>query len=318
MICGTTIGQTNLAQEHQKKTNYAEPNNWSIQSEDIQHEVDVFFVHPTTYGPPSNGNYVADLNDQRLNQVTDTGTINRMTAAFSDHCNVFAPRYRQVNIEVLSFSDEEKSKYIAIPVEDITAALTYYLEKLNQGRPFILASHSQGSYVLQLILLDNPNIIDHNQLVAAYMPGWTFTQDDLSKMKISIAQTAASTGGLIVWNTIGPNGSSPTLMANALCVNPLSWTSDTKEVPALNNILAVIPFTDGTEGRFEHFTSAKITPGGGLEIPTPAPEISNKLNMSMGPACYHRYDYDFFIENIVENVALRCNQYLKDHQPEGE
>jgi hypothetical protein len=44
----------------------------------------------------------------------------------------------------------------------------------------------------------------------------------------------------------------------------------------------------------------------------------NQLNMSMGPSCYHRYDYDFFFQNIADNAALRCKQYLSEHQIDDE
>ena len=36
--------------------------------------------------------------------------------------------------------------------------------------------------------------------------------------------------------------------------------------------------------------------------------------MSLGEQCYHRYDYDFFFYNIVDNVAQRCKVYLKKHK----
>jgi len=309
-----SFSQTNLDAAHQMKTDYADLSHWSIQSNDAQHQVDVFFVHPTTYGSPSNGNYLADLNDENLNRLTDENAINRMTAAFSDNCNVFAPRYRQMNIEVLSFDESEKDKYLAVPTEDITAALVYFLENLNHGRPFILAGHSQGSNILQAIILNNPDIINHEQLVAAYLPGWTFTTELLNKMKLQLATTANETGGLVTWNTIGPGGKSPTLKAGALCVNPLSWTIDTTPYPASLNTEARILFTDGSEERIPHFTAAKINSDGGLEIPELSPKNINRLNMSMGPNCFHSYDYDFFFQNIADNVALRCNAYLEAHQ----
>ena len=51
---------------------------------------------------------------------------------------------------------------------DATDALDYFLNNLNQGRPFIIAGHSQGSAILGLVLkvvdrkrglgLEEPNI----------------------------------------------------------------------------------------------------------------------------------------------------------------
>ncbi|MCK4912475.1 MAG: DUF3089 domain-containing protein [Candidatus Omnitrophica bacterium] len=300
---------------HSKKgTDYSNISNWSIQSADITREVDVFFVYPTTYGAPSNGKYLADLNDKKLNEETDSLVVNRLTKAFSESCNVFAPRYRQVNIEVLSMPEEQQEVYLATPTRDIKAALTYYLKNLNNRRPFILASHSQGSNVLQRVILDDPNILGKDKLVAAYMPGWTFTVEDLKNMGLELSTTSDHVGGVIVWNTIGPGGQSPVLMDGAKCVNPLSWTTDTLEYPASMNMGARILLSDGKEIMVDNFTSARINDSGGLVIPDPKQNIAEKLTFNMGPKCYHPYDFDFFFNNITSNVKTRCAAYFKKHK----
>ncbi len=301
----------------EEPTDYGDPANWSILCEDTVHDMDVFFVHPTTYGSPANGRYNADLRDTELNEKTDTESIIPTTRAFAKNCNVFAPRYRQMNIEVLKLSEEERSKYIRLPVEDIIQAFTYYLEHLNQGRPFLLASHSQGSNVLQAVLASHPELLPKERLVAAYMPGWTFTEEDLHEMGLRLATTPEETGGILTWNTVGPCGTSPTLLEGALCVNPLSWTGDHKEYPASENNGARIPVSHGDFLEIPHFTSAHINSRGGLEIPTPQPDIFRQLDMSMGKECYHRYDYDFFFYNIMDNVAVRCETYRKTHESIG-
>ena len=297
-----------------KVTDYSDTDNWSILSSDITHKIDVFFVHPTTYGPPSNGKYTASINNKKLNEFTDSHAISRMTSVFAPNCNIFAPRYQQINMEVLSMSEKDQNHYLTIPINDIRAALLYYLKYLNNGRPFILASHSQGSDVLQKILIENPDIIDRRKLVAAYMPGWTFTDEILTQIKIPLSTYSNQIGGVIVWNTIGENGSSPTLMAGAKCVNPLTWTIDTIFYPQSYNLGANILDKEDNIIKINSFTSAKINSYGGLEIPVPKPSIANKLDMSMGPGIYHKYDYDFFYNNIIENVAERCTEYLKTHE----
>jgi len=313
-LCVAAVALPEFAEEGsnieiEKGTDYSNNDNWSIKCEDIKHDVDVFFVHPTTYGPPANGKYIADLNDKKLNEETDSSAVNILTAVFAESCNVFAPRFRQVNEEMLQMPEEKKAGYMNIPVSDIKAAFTYFIENLNNGRPFILASHSQGSNVLQLILLENPDLLNKDKLVAAYLVGWTFTDDDMKKMDLKLSTTPNQTGGLITWNTIGPSGKSPTLSKGARCVNPLSWTTDTNEYQASMNKSAKIQLTDGEEVVID-FTSARINNSGALEIPTPKPEIVKKLNLILGKQCYHRYDYDFFFYNIVDNVAHRCKAYL--------
>lgn len=290
---------------------YSEDKFWSIKDENSTHKIDVFFVHPTTYGPPANGQLIADLNNHKLNKITDQNTVQWITAAFADSCNVFAPRYRQMNIEVLQRDDLDEQEYLKTPVADIKAAFKYYLNNLNNGRPFILASHSQGSFVLQTLLRNNPKLLDKNKLVAAYMPGWTFTDKDLSELDLKLSEKPDQTGCLITWNTIGPGGISPTIKKGARCVNPLSWNTETNVFPASMNIKAKIFLAPGKKLLIKNFTAARINEEGALEIPTPKPEILKKLNMSLGKEVYHRYDYDFFFYNVQKNVKQRCDAYLK-------
>jgi hypothetical protein len=297
-------------------TDYSVNAHWAIQSAKTPLPVDVFFVHPTTYGPPANGKYNADLDDAELNALTDRMAVRWMTAAFSPFCNVFAPRYRQVNIEVLAMDEARKAHYLETAVQDVQAALAYYLKNLNQGRPFILASHSQGSNVLQAVLLRHPEMIDKSKLVAAYMPGWSFTPDNLRAMGLDLGTRPGQTGVLLTWNTVGPGGKSPTVLKGAICVNPLSWSTDTREYPASLNLEARIYQEDGQPLRIPRFTSARIVDTGGqrvLQVPTPEPDVLEILNMSMGPEVYHRYDYDFFFQNIMDNAGLRCRTYLSRH-----
>lgn len=275
-------------------SNYSNPENWSMLCESPDKKIDVFFVHPTTYGPPANGHYLADLTDSALNHKTDYESIFRLTAAFNEQCNIFAPRYRQMNIEVLSMPDNKLQSYIQTPKADV------------------LAAHSQGSYILKLILQENPDLLDKEKLVAAYLPGWTFTDEDMKILGFPFGERADQTGCLMAWNTIGPGGSSPVLKSkDALCTNPLSWTTNKKHYPASMNVCAKILLDTGQDLLLENFTSAKITSSGGLKITEPDSELKSALNLSMGSHCYHLYDYDFFFYNIKENVGVRCEAYLK-------
>lgn len=65
----------------------------------------MFFVYPT-YILPANGKYIAYLKDKKLNEETDSSIVNRLIGVFAESCNVFAPRYRQVNLEVIQMPEE--------------------------------------------------------------------------------------------------------------------------------------------------------------------------------------------------------------------
>jgi hypothetical protein len=288
---------------------YGKDASWSYLPTQPAKAFDVFFVHPSTYDTKKYG-LIAPITDKKIKKRSDDA-VAAQASVFKDKCNIYAPRYRQMSIAALGMSEVERASYLAVVESDVLAAFEYYLKHYNNGRPYFLASHSQGSNVLLFLLKKHRDLVRNDQLVAAYLIGWTFTDDDLKEIRLPLAITPTQLGGLITWNTIGKGGKSPTLLPGANCVNPLIWTNTTKDQPASLNLGAVIGLNDGTIAKIEHFTSARINQDGGLEIPTPS--IEDKLDMGMGKANYHRYDYAFFYRNLVENVGVRCQAWLNMH-----
>ncbi|MBU2613790.1 DUF3089 domain-containing protein [Patescibacteria group bacterium] len=289
---------------------YSKYSSWSFVTKNPQMAFDVFFVHPTTYGTTEFG-LNAPIDNKDIIKETDD-TVLSQASVFEEKCNIYAPRYRQMSIAALSMDEKKIAPYLAVAENDVLAAFKYYLKHYNKGRPYILAAHSQGSKIALCILKKHRDLMRDDQLVAAYLLGWTFTDEDLKQIKLPLAVKPEQLGALITWNTIGKGGKSPTLLPGANCVNPLTWTNTTKEQPASLNLGAVIELTDGTIAKIKHFTSARINEAGGLEIP--APSIENKLDMRMGKAIYHRYDYAFFYGNLVENVGVRCKVWADKKQ----
>ncbi len=54
-------------------------------------------------------------------------------------------------------------------------AFNYYMEHGNNGRPYFLASHSQGSDLMLRFFRKHRDLIDNHLFVGAYCPGWTFS-----------------------------------------------------------------------------------------------------------------------------------------------
>ncbi len=109
--------------------------------------VDVFFLHPTTYiRDARNANMNADVDDSALNHQTDITTILYQASLFNGNCRVFAPRYRQAHLKAyFQITSEESKKAFDLAYGDLKTAFQYYLDHWNQGRPIIIAAHSQGS-----------------------------------------------------------------------------------------------------------------------------------------------------------------------------
>lgn len=109
--------------------------------------VDIFFIHPTTYtNPEKQFGWNAPVDDTALNNKTDQTTILYQASIFNEAGRVFAPRYRQANLDAY-FTEDTVAAMAAFDraYEDVKAAFQYYLEHYNNGRPIIIASHSQGT-----------------------------------------------------------------------------------------------------------------------------------------------------------------------------
>jgi pimeloyl-ACP methyl ester carboxylesterase len=300
-----------LAQNNSKTPiDYSKAKNWARLDSKGEKAFDVFFMHPTTYMGMEDG-YIVSLENKKVNTRTN-GAVKRQASVFEKTCNIFAPRYRQGSIKTLEMSEKKREPYLQIGVDDMRNAFEYYLKHYNKGKPFILAGHSQGSFIIFSFLCQYRSMVDDKKLVALYLIGKTITRQDLKRLKFPLADTPEMTGAIITWNTIGKGGKSPTLEPGALCVNPLSWTSSMENQPASRNIYAKIILKDSSTVEIPHFTSARIDKDGGLVIPAPA--IEDKLSMGMGPAVYHGYDYDFFYGNLVQNVATRCKAWQSKQQ----
>ena len=287
--------------------NYNQKSCWLRLPEQTTKKFDVFYVHPTTYMDTKDG-MNADLSNKDANAGAESA-FQRQATAFKESCNIFAPRYRQGSIKILRMPEKDRMKYLSIALEDVHKAFELYLKKYNKNRPYIIASHSQGSQVVRMFLKKYKQLIKKDKLIAVYAIGYTFTPEDIKASGLKLAVKPDQLAGIIVWNTIGPKGKSPVINPSALCVNPLCWTDTKAEQPATKNIYARILMKDGSFKVIKHFTSAQIDDKGGLVIP--AHSIMKQLDSAMGPEVYHGYDYDFFYGNIVENVAVRCKAWMK-------
>ena len=290
---------------------YSVRGNWVSRPEQVDKPVDVFFMHPTCCGDQADG-MNASLANAAVNRAAESA-VARQASVFTDTCNLFAPRYRQASIAVLGLPAEEGEQYLQIGVDDMVAAFGHYLQHCNQGRPFILAGHSQGSNLILSFLQQHRDSVPYDRLVAVYAIGWSITDANLKQIRLPLADAPDQTGCVITWNTISAGGKSPVIMPGARCVNPLDWSTSPAEVPASFNQYALIRLKDGSTKRIEHFASARIDPlSGGLVVPIPS--VDSELDHGMGTGVYHQYDYDFFYGNLVENVKTRCNAWRARHR----
>jgi len=258
----TALGSDAIAGRVPDYTNDAA---WVLK-EPIKKQVDLFFIHPTSYFDTSDG-LNASLDNNAVNRATDT-VVTHQTGVFAQSCNRFAPRYRQSSIAVLEKDETIRDNHLKLGYGDIKKAFDYYMAHYNQGRPVIIAGHSQGSNLALWLLLEGN--LPVKQIVAAYLIGWTVTDADLAQLNMPLSSAPDQTGCLIAWNTISAGGKSPVVSAGARVVNPLTWTSAPGFIPRTKNLGAVILMPDNTIKTIPQFTGAQIDPvAGELVIPPP-------------------------------------------------
>jgi hypothetical protein len=125
-------------------------------------------------------------------------------SAFADVTNVFLPYYRQSGLryagECFEKTGSADAAFIGMPIDDITAALDYYFENCNGGRPFIIAGHSQGSAMVLVLLRtyfkDHPEY--YERMVAAYTIGYSVTDEYLAANPHLKFATGESDTGVII------------------------------------------------------------------------------------------------------------------------
>ncbi len=284
------------------------------QNEQETAEVDVFFLHPTSYTKErGNTEWNGRLDDIELNEKTDEGAILFQASVFNGAAKVYAPRYRQAHIYVYfteeqSFERKAANRALAVAYEDVKSSFEHYMEKWNNGRPVIIASHSQGTtHAIQLIkdYFDGKPLAE--KLVAAYLVGMPVRESEFEQ--IHPCTSGSETGCSISWRTYQkghlPKWKDPS--SDILVTNPLSWKTDEVYVPASENDGTVLfnfekGVTPGIADAQKHKGHLWVT----------KPKFRGSVFMTFKN--YHIADYNLFYADIRSNVSQRVKAYLESEK----
>jgi hypothetical protein len=163
--------------------------------------LDCFYVYPTVSRDQG-------LNSDMRPDREETYAAQTQFARFAGVCRTFAPIYEQMTIgAVAAYSAGADIKTAAaIAYRDVAAAWRNYLATRNNGRPFVLIGHSQGSLMLQMLISreieTNPTIAARMKL--AIMPGFNVLvpQGKLvggTFKKTPLCSRAGETGCVMSW-----------------------------------------------------------------------------------------------------------------------
>jgi hypothetical protein len=269
---------------------------------------DVFFVHPTTYLDPAMPNgWSASLKDIALNIKTDYSTILSQASIFNEVGPIYAPRYRQAHIKsyypITKLDTLNALAAFELAYLDVKKAFDYYLANHNQGKPIIIAAHSQGSTHAKRLLkeyFDGKAL--SKQLVSAYIVGMAIDPKEFTNLKA--CSKPKETGCICAWRTYKEGYTPPFVEIEkftSIVTNPLTWNSDQKAIDrkanegaVLYNFKKVIPRVAG----------ANIYKG---ILWTPKPKFMGSILYNTSN--YHIADYNLYYMSVRKNATDRALQF---------
>jgi Protein of unknown function (DUF3089) len=258
--------------------------------------VDVFYIYPTLFMHGKTWN--ADVDKRSLNRRIDHYPVKMHASIFNHVGRVYVPRYRQAISGSYSDTTGSGTQAFDLAYGDLRRAFEYYLQHYNQGRPIIIASHSQGTTHSRRLLkdyFDTPAM--KAKLVCAYAVGYALHAADYTLL--TPCADALETNCYVTWASFREGFPYPKrdTYYGDVCVNPISWKMDTVPATTHGGILLNVH-------RKKRFTSTARIEGDQLMV---------KTNMALmrKRKVLHVADFSLFWMDIRENASLRVSEYLK-------
>ena len=313
---------------------YSKAENWAALPTKADKAYDVFYLQPTSWSVAEGETCrVASLDNQTMRYGGIICSAIHAQAVFGDYCNVYCPYYRQVDAEYIGEVSWEEAQELwqYEASKDPMQALDYYFEHYNQGRPFFLAGHSQGSAVTKALLAgyfkEHPDYL--SRMIAAYPLGYAITTNYLQKNPhLKFAEGADDTGVIVSWNVEGAENKTQRNIvvapSGSLSINPLNWKLDATPASITENkgsllVTDLVDFvneiqTKGTDAAIaahmtEGLSDAAIDTERGVVVTTADAAYRHANTGIFGTASYHSFDWLFFIGNLRENVGTRIASY---------
>lgn len=306
--------------------------------------VDVFYIHPTTYFGPGEWNSLTKPDEAAAQNLQPA--LAGQASVFSQCCRTFAPHYRQAHLAAFSKKHSRASlDALDLAYQDVERAFEYFADHLNDGRPFIIAGHSQGSlHAIRLLEEQVQGRELQKRMVAAYPIGYWVPEDKLTRglEKIRLCETADQLGCFVAYDTYGNTGEgrdeSDTLpywyntgwewvrTEKTLCVNPLTWEANTERVGREKH-LGGMPLEwvfslrhqllnqhagktyESLPEPVANLTWAECQSNGTLFIES---QSDNAFSHGIDEKqMYHFYDWSLFYMNLKQNVENRIARYIE-------
>ena len=218
-----------------------------------------------------------------------------------ENCHFYAPYYNQATLEGLLRDTANFIPRCAQATHQIVAAFDDYMQRLNQGRPFVLMGYSQGAYaVVELLKRLTPE--QASRMVAAYVIGYQVTETDLTYPFIRAAQSASDTGVTICYNSVASTDAEIPVLSGqtAIGINPVNWTTDATPVRYVFDYGGANLTLTAALDPLTHLTVISGYNGACPLIPF----VGKQGN-------YHCLEIPLYYRSLKENILLRCRTKAK-------
>ncbi|MDA9883888.1 DUF3089 domain-containing protein, partial [Flavobacteriaceae bacterium] len=292
---------------------------WAVLPENIPYEIstfnidknkkqaDVFFIYPTLIDSKNQREWNSDIWDEDIRNDVINRPVKYQASAWLDAGNLYVPYYRQAHIRV--FNDKfrvDGDKALNLAYNDIKEAFSYYLENFNNDKPFIIASHSQGTVHAKRLIsefIDGKEL--QKKLIAAYLVGIKVFEDEFKNIKPM--NSPDETGGFVTWNTFKLNkyprkDNYENWFKGGVTTNPITW-DDSKETK--KDLHKGLLYRDLKI--FSQNIDIKLIDG---IVWSSIPNVPGKILLQTVRS-YHFADINLFWVDIRENAKLRVDQWFK-------
>lgn len=297
---------------------YSDENSWAVlptkYSNDLQKfalddleslEADVFYVYPTLLLGKKDVRWNTPIDDQVQRDQIINSAVKYQASPFATSGKIYVPVYRQAHIKSYSLYNKGGKQAFEIAYKDVKKAFKYYLNYYNNGRPIIIAGHSQGTNHATQLLKDFFDAKPlQKRLIAAYIPGMGIKPNEFKTIKPMTKPN--ETGGFVSWNTRKKNSypKKKDAFKGAVTTNPITW--DDAKTTTLEQHKG---FLYSNDKMYRQALIIEITDG---MVWSTNPKFPMRFFMSFMKN-YHIGDINLFWQNIKENVELRTNTWLRAH-----
>ena len=302
-----------------EKPNYSDKDSWAVLPGNIPDEIsifninenkkeaDVFYIYPTLIDSKNQREWNSDIWNEDIRNDVINRPVKYQASAWLDAGNLYVPYYRQAHIRV--FNDKfrvDGDKALNLAYNDIKEAFSYYLENFNNDKPFIIASHSQGTVHAKRLIsefIDGKEL--QKKLIAAYLVGIKVFEDEFKNIKPM--NSANETGGFVTWNTFKFNKYPrkdyyENWFKGGVTSNPITW-DDSKETK--KDLHKGLLYRDLKI--FSQNIDIKLIDG---IVWSTVPNVPGKILLKTVRS-YHFADINLFWVDIKENAKLRVDQWFK-------